>query len=107
MMRAGKLDKTIIIERATTIVDDYGTPVETWTTFSTVRAQLIQASTEEFMRSFGASSEVAAVFRIRWLDGLTLADRVTYDGRAYDLKEIKELGRREGLDLRCFAHGGD
>lgn len=105
MMRAGKLTKTITIDRFTSTVDEYGTPIENWAEVATVRAQIIQATTEEFMRSFGVSSETAIVFRIRHLDGITLADRVTYQGRHHDLKEIKELGRREGLDLRCVAQG--
>jgi len=105
-MRAGKLDRTITIERATTGVDDFGTPVEGWATVATVRAQRIQSTTEEFMRSFGASSESAVIFRIRHMDGLTLADRVTEGSAVFDVKEIKELGRREGLELRCTAAGG-
>lgn len=105
-MRAGKLDKTITVERFTSTVDDYGTPIEAWATVASVRAQIIQASTEEFMRSFGASSETAIIFRIRYLDGIDPADRVTYAGRAYDLKEVRELGRRQSLELRCVASGG-
>lgn len=104
-MRAGNLDKTITIERVTTTVDEFGTPIETWADLATVRAQIIQAMTEEFMKGWGASTEAATVFRIRHMDGITPADRVTHQGRAFDLKEIKELGRREGLDLRCVAHG--
>jgi SPP1 family predicted phage head-tail adaptor len=71
-----------------------------------VRAQIIQASTEEFMKGWGASDEAAIVFRIRYFDGLTNADRVSYGGKTYDLKEIKEIGRRKGLDLRTTAAEG-
>ncbi|GAB1581729.1 phage head closure protein [Phyllobacterium phragmitis] len=106
-MRAGKLDKTITLQRFTSTVDEYGTPIETWADLAPVRAQIIQATTEEFMRGWGASTEAATIFRIRHMDGITPSDRVTYQGRAYDLKEIKELGRREGLDLRCVATGAD
>ncbi|MFE3837542.1 phage head closure protein [Pseudogemmobacter sonorensis] len=105
MMRAGKLTKTITLQRATIAVDQYGTPTEGWADLATVRAQIVQASTEEFMRNFGTRTEVAVVFRIRFMDGITPADRVTHGGRVYDLKEIKELGRREGLELRCIAKG--
>lgn len=104
-MRAGKLDKIIVIERPSTAVDEWGQPVEGWAAVATVRAQLLPSSTEEFMRNFGASSETAVVFRIRHLDGITLADRVVYDSRPHDLKEVKELGRREGLELRCLVQG--
>ena len=104
-MRAGTLDRTITIERATTAVDDFGTSQETWASFARMRAHVIQATTEEFMRGYGASSEAVIIFRIRHHPGITLADRVCFDGRLFDLKEIKELGRREGLDLRCLARG--
>lgn len=105
-MRAGKLDRIIEIQRLSRTVDDYGTETEAWTPVATLRAQLVQASTEEFMNSFGSSAETAAVFRIRYRDELMTSDRVTYRGQAYDVKEIKELGRREGLDLRCLGAGG-
>lgn len=104
-MRAGKLDQTIIIERATTVVDDYGTPTEGWATVATVRAQRLQSSTAEFIEAFGADFKSVVVFRIRHLDGLTLADRITHAGTAFNLVEIKPLGRREGIELRCTASG--
>ena len=104
-MRAGKLDKSITIERFASTIDDFGTETEAWATVATMRAQVIQSSTEEFLKAFGTTPERAIVFRIRHRDGLALADRVVYAGRAYDFKEIKELGRREGLELRCVAAG--
>jgi SPP1 family predicted phage head-tail adaptor len=104
-VRAGPLDKVIVIERATNTVNADGVAVETWTTLATMRAQLIEGSADEFIRTQGAQSEIAVVFRTRFLDGVTLADRVTYSGRPYNLKQIKELGRRRGLELRAVALG--
>jgi SPP1 family predicted phage head-tail adaptor len=103
MMRAGKLDKTIEIQRHTLSVDDYGTQTEGWATAATVRAQVMQSTTEEFLRSFGTTSDIAIIFRIRHMEGLTPTDRVQFNGQAYNLNEVKELGRRAGLDLRCVA----
>lgn len=105
-MRAGKLDKTIIIQRRGEVVDDYGTVTEGWTVLATVRAQIIQQSTQEFLKDAGTAAQTAVIFRIRHIADLKTADRVTYGGNTFDLKEIKELGRREGLDLRCVAAGG-
>lgn len=104
-MRAGKLDKTITIERLGTTVNDYGTVSEGWSLLHTVKAQLLQSSASEFPASSGTNSETVSVFRIRHLDGIGLADRIVHDGAVYDLKEVKELGRRSGLELRCIAHG--
>lgn len=104
-MRAGKLDKLIYIERNTATIDDYGVPSEGWDYITWVRAQIIQTSTEEFLKGFGETSETAIIFRIRYREGLKVSDRVTYEERHYDVKEIKELGRRAGMDLRCVAQG--
>nr|WP_111298641.1 phage head closure protein [Paracoccus saliphilus] len=100
-MKAGKLTETIQIERATDTVNDYGTPSTAWRPFASVRAERIDQTTEEFMRSFGASDEQAVVFRIRFLDGVTNADRVLWEGQAFNIQQVTPIGRRKGLDLRC------
>lgn len=104
-MQAGKLDRTIHIERATTVIDDYGVPSEGWERIAKLRAQVIQQSTDEFLRASGESTETVIVFRTRYVDGITLADRVIYQDRPHNLIETKELGRRRGLELRCKAVG--
>mgnify|MGYP001056064592 CR=1 FL=1 len=104
-MRAGKLDSTITVQRFTATVDDYGTPVESWATVATVRAQVIQANTEEFLRGAGATDETAVIFRVRWINGLKTADRVQWDGQTFNIKELKEIRRHKGLDIRCIALG--
>lgn len=107
-MRSGKLDQTIQIVRPGGWVDDgYGGQVPTGeSVLATLRAQIIQASTEEFMRSWGASSEAAIVFRTRHFDDVHVADKVRHDGVDYNLKEVKNIGRRRGLELRCVAWAG-
>lgn len=99
-MRSGKLDKVITLQRFTATVDDFGTPVETWADLADLRAQVVQATTEEFIRA-GAESDTVIVFRTRFLDGVTTADRVVFGGHFFDVKETKEIGRRQGLEIRC------
>lgn len=101
-MRAGKLDQQITLQRFATVIDDYGTPVETWTDVATVRAQIIQASTTEFIQG-GARDDTIVIFRVRWLDGVTTADRISHNGVAHNIKELKPIGRRKGLDIRTVA----
>lgn len=102
-MRAGRLDRTITIQRFTSAVDDFGTPVETWSDVATLRAEIVQASTAEFFRDEAPRDDTTIVFRTRFIAGITNADRVAYDGRLFDVKETKEIGRRNGLELRCVA----
>lgn len=105
-MRAGLMDSVIDVQRATRSVNANGTPSETWTTFVSLRAQVLQQVTEEFIRgSAGASDETTVVFRTWWHHGITLADRILFDGTLHNIKEIKPIGRRAGLEIRTFAKG--
>lgn len=106
-MEAGKLDRRITIEGFTNAVNDYGTPVAVWTTKATVWAQLVQRSTREYIRDQGAQDESLVIFRIRHLGSMTNADRVIFEGRALNIKEIATIGRRVGLELRCQEIFGD
>ncbi|MDM8167153.1 phage head closure protein [Roseovarius sp.] len=100
-MRSGKLVHVIEIQRASVTVNDAGTPSSTWGKVATLRAELVERSTEEFLRNAGETSETTVVFRTRHLDGVTDEDRVSFDGAAYDIEEITRIGRRKGLEFRC------
>ncbi|MBZ9757854.1 phage head closure protein [Mesorhizobium sp. ESP6-5] len=104
-MRAGKLDRTISIERKTETVSPTGAPIAAWLNTATVRAEIVTQSASEFLTGFGEAESGTIVFRIRYLAGITTADRVSYAGQVYDLKEVTETGRRRGLELRAVATG--
>lgn len=101
MIRAGKLDRQIIIEREAETVAASGAVSKVWATLATVRAELVQRGAEEYLAGFGEAENSSAVFRIRYLAGITTADRVNCDGVTYDINEIAEMGRKRGLELRC------
>ena len=102
-MRSGKLDRLITIERGTHEVDETGNPVFVWSKLADLRAQIVQASTEEFIRAYGASDETVIIFRTHYFDGITNADRVKYEGAIFNMKGVNEIGRRDGLELRCVG----
>lgn len=101
-MRAGKLDRVIRIDRFSAgLPDAFGTVTPVFAPMATLRAQVVQSSTEEFMQAAGTTDQTAIIFRTRWLDGVTTSDRVLYENSFFNIKEIKELGRRRGLELRA------
>ncbi|QKJ91108.1 phage head closure protein [Agrobacterium pusense] len=100
MINIGRMDRRVAIERQTEIVKPSGDVVKTWTTIAVVWAEIIQQSATEFFTGYGEAETGSVIFRIRYLPGITTADRVTYNGSGYGLKEIKELGRYEALELR-------
>jgi SPP1 family predicted phage head-tail adaptor len=104
-MQAGKLDRVIEVQRPTTTLDLYGTPTQGWAKVATMRGQLLAFSTDDREGQRGSTTDTTIGFRIRWLDGVTLENRVLYDGQAFKLTKIKEIGRRVGLDLICERVG--
>lgn len=100
-MRAGKLDRTITLQRLAATKNEHHTPVSAWLNIATVRAEIVTQSASEFLTGFGEAENGTIVFRVRYLAGITTADRVSYAGQVYDLKEVTEIGRRRGLELRC------
>ena len=101
-MRAGNLDRVIAIERETTSLDLYGVPVKVWTLVATMRAQVLQFATDDTESpARGNTSDSKITFRMRWMDGLTLDNRISYQGQAFVIRQIKEIGRRVGFDLIC------
>lgn len=102
-MRAGKLDRTIIIERETETVSPSGTVVTAWSNIATVRAEIVTQSASEFLTGYGEAEAGTILFRIRYLADITTADRITYAGTDYNIKEVVEIGRRRGLELRAVA----
>lgn len=102
-MRAGKFDRTIVLERSVPEIAPSGSVSNGRMPFATARAEIVQQSATEFLTGYGEAESGSVIFRIRYLPGITTADRVSYNGAAYDLKEITEIGRRRGLELRAVA----
>ncbi len=98
-MRAGELDRKIVIESATETRDDYGAVVQTWATFATVWARKRDIRGSEQFTAQQVNARIAATFTVRWLDGVTEKMRISYDGQTWDIRSINEIGRREGLEL--------
>ncbi|WP_152047186.1 phage head closure protein [Aureimonas psammosilenae] len=103
MIDPAKLNRSIIIERETTTLDRHRRPLKAWTKLASRRAELVTLSTEEFIAAYGENAKRTLVFRIRFLRDLTTKDRLTYEGAAFNIVDIQELGFREGLEIRAEA----
>jgi SPP1 family predicted phage head-tail adaptor len=100
-MKAGRLTETVTIERGAKTTGPGGISTTTWATIATRKAEVIQASTTEFLKPFGEQETASIVFRVRYIADVSTADRLTYGGQHYNIRDVKEIGRRRGLDLRC------
>lgn len=97
------MDRRITIERESETVKPSGGVVKSWTSVATVWAEVLQQSASEFFTGYGEAETGTVIFRVRYRPGITTADRVNCNGTSYGLTEIKELGRRDALELRGEA----
>lgn len=98
MTAAGDLDRRITLERRS-LVDDGYQDVEGWAPFAVVWASHTAVSDGEKWAAGAARTDITARFRIRFRTDLTTADRVRYQGRPFNIVGIKEVGRREYLEI--------
>ncbi len=103
MLNFGNMDRRITIERERETVKPSGSVVKAWAPFAIVWAEVLQQTASEFFTGYGEAETSTVIFRVRFQPGITTSDRIVYDGTAYGLKEIKEIGRRDGLELRGEA----
>lgn len=99
MLRAGRKDRKIVIERLTIIQDAIGTPTETWATYKTVWAEYIPVSGRESLAFDHLTSSEIARFIIHYISSITIQDRISFDGKSWHVRYLRELGRNRELEI--------
>lgn len=102
-MQSGKLQHRIDLQRLTQTLGPGRVPVQIWATYASGKADLRQAGVSEFLTTYGEGVTNNAVFLLRWLPGVSVADRVLHGGKVWNIVAIAEIGRRKGLELRVVA----
>lgn len=102
-MRPGRLDREITVERLTTTKDSIGGEVETWTTQFITFAEYIPVSGAEALKFEQLTASRIARFIIRYTSDITTKDRISFDSNTWDIRFLKEIGRREWLEITAEA----
>lgn len=105
-MRAGRLDRRITIQRKSTTQSDSGEEVVTWVDVKTVSAEKINTRGSERFASQQLLGHTLQIFRIRWspdVSELSSEHRILFDGRYYDITDVRETRRREEIEFDCYA----
>lgn len=98
-MRAGNLRHSVTIERGTATVNAAGTPLTIWAELAALQAERIECSVDEHARRFGTATETSYIFKTRYFSDVTLADRITYQGVAFDIKRLAIDDRRRWTEF--------
>lgn len=103
-MLAGPLDRRVTLQQpvqgARTAAGDASI---TYADVATVWASKRDMRGREMVAGGAQISEVDTLITIRWRDDVRPAWRVLLEGRTYDIEYPAEIGRRDGLELRCVA----
>lgn len=104
-LRAGELDRRVsLFRRELTAHPDTGELIPSSVVYATaVPARVVSAPGSEYLSMNQVVSEVRKVFVIRWRSGVVVTDRVLFEGVEHDIQDIRELGRRTGLELHTRA----
>ena len=100
-MRSEKLDKRITFESFTDAKDDYGQEIRTWSTFASCWAGIkLNIGKENYIANEKVKERIVD-FKIRWRTDLTNEMRIIYSSNYYDIQDIVELGREDGIIIRA------
>lgn len=104
-MIAGRLDRRIAFQVAREDQSASGEVRLTFVDHAEVWAERRSQAAREAFKSDQRYAEVDEVFRIRYRTDVTpdAKMRIAFEGRAYDIKGVLEVGRREGLDVLATA----
>lgn len=105
-MRAGDLNRRVALERHGVARDEWNNPIEGWGPLATVWASKTDVSDTERLRAAEVGSTLTTRFVIRWsrtVADLNAKDRLTCEGLAYGIVGVKEIGRREFIEITASA----
>lgn len=100
MIGAGELDRRVTIRRATTTRDGYGQQINAWADAGSVWAKVDWVNDGEKWRAGELGVDLAARVTVRYSPGLVARqDRIAIDGEDYEVAGIKQIGRRQWLEI--------
>ena len=102
-MRAGKLDRRITIQRSTTVNNAFNEPVKAWSDLATVGAQQRPNRGAERFTAKEIAGQSVMTFHIRYRADLTVGDRIVYEGRIWNIVDLREIGRRVVTEIDAVA----
>ncbi len=103
-MRAGKLDRRLrILRQIETGRDGLNQPIIEWGPVARVWAQARPNRGAERFEAQQVTGTAMMTFHIRYRADLTVKDRIDYDGKVWDINDVRELGRGVVSEFDCVA----
>ncbi len=103
-MRIGLFDRRVKIQILTSGVDASGQPTETWNDFITVWMRIKPARGQERFTARQVVGTAVTTFEARHRSDITVdKHRLVFDGRNWDISDIRENGRKRTMEIDASA----
>jgi SPP1 family predicted phage head-tail adaptor len=103
--------RRITIQHKRDDFDNHQNPVEHWRDWRTIHAERTQLYGKEYYAAAEVGQEQTVIFTARYvpfLDDLsTVHHRLTFDGKAYDIKHVDHLPGETWVKIRAIERPGD
>jgi SPP1 family predicted phage head-tail adaptor len=105
-MKAGSLDRRITLLRGIETRNQFNEPILSWAPVATVWASKEDIRDAERVASQEVGADITSRFQIRYSSAVADVnpkDRLQLDDKVYDIVAVKEIGRRDGLEISAIA----
>ena len=101
-MKCGRLRKFVDVERVVQPQDLAGQPQEGWHVITSVYANIEPMGGREYVSANQVVGEANTIIRMRALSGLTTKDRISWNGRKFEIVAISDKEERgREAELMC------
>lgn len=100
-MKAGELDRRVELRHLVRGIQDNNGQYAptTYVAYKTVWGKKEEVTGREYFAAQAKQAELTVRFTIRYRSDVLMTDRLTCEGRDYDILSMSEVGRREDLLL--------
>jgi head-tail adaptor len=109
-MEPGERDRLVTIQTLTSSIGSSGFPVESWATLRTAWMMKRDARGDERFVKDQTTAQQVTVWEAPYMADMDpeLVDvrkerRLVYQGRAYDIEDASQVGRRDGIEFTTIA----
>ena len=99
-MRAGELNRRVIIEKMVEEKDEFGASLQ-WIEYCTVWASVSDMTGREFIAAQSIKNEVTTRIIIRKRSDINIKIRIKFEGETYDVIAILNADKNTMMTLMC------
>lgn len=104
-MQAGRNREIITIQTRTQTQDGFGQPVDTWSDFQKLRADVMPLSGTEAFLAKQVGADITTRIKTRYCPGIKAADRVLFRDLVFDIESVVPDRLRTTLEIICKETG--